>query len=88
MSLGGAEVLHGIDLALPAGRWTAIVGPNGAGKTTLLKALAHLLPYAAAACASLDRDAHGLEPRASGPACWPGWGRTRAARTTCWRTTW
>ncbi len=43
--LGGAEVLHGIDLALPAGRWTAIVGPNGAGKTTLLKALAHVLPY-------------------------------------------
>ena len=37
-------MLHGIDLALPAGRWTAIVGPNGAGKTTLLKALAQLLP--------------------------------------------
>lgn len=42
--LGGREVLHGIDLALPAGRWTAVVGPNGAGKTTLLKALAQLLP--------------------------------------------
>ena len=45
VTLGGAEVLHGIDLALPAGRWTAIVGPNGAGKTTLLKAMSHLLPY-------------------------------------------
>ncbi len=45
VTLGGVEVLHGIDLALPAGRWTSIVGPNGAGKTTLLKALAHLLPY-------------------------------------------
>jgi iron complex transport system ATP-binding protein len=44
VSLGGTEVLRGIDVALPAGRWTAIVGPNGAGKTTLLKALAHLLP--------------------------------------------
>jgi iron complex transport system ATP-binding protein len=44
VDLGGREVLHGIDLALPAGRWTAVVGPNGAGKTTLLKALAHLLP--------------------------------------------
>lgn len=40
--LGGVEVLRGIDLRLPAGRWTAIVGPNGAGKTTLLKALAQL----------------------------------------------
>jgi len=41
--LGGAEVLHGIDLALPAGRWTSIVGPNGAGKSTLLRCLAGLL---------------------------------------------
>lgn len=44
--LGGREVLHGIDLALPAGRFTAVAGPNGAGKTTLLKALAQLLPAA------------------------------------------
>ncbi len=39
-------VLHGIDLALPAARWTSIVGPNGAGKSTLLKVLAGLLPHA------------------------------------------
>ena len=43
--LGGVEVLHGIDLRLAAGRWTAVVGPNGAGKTTLLKSLAQLLPH-------------------------------------------
>lgn len=43
--LGNTEVLHGIDLALPAGRWTSIVGPNGAGKSTLLKALAGLLAH-------------------------------------------
>ena len=45
VSLGGAEVLRGVDLRIPTGRWTAIAGPNGAGKTTLLKALAQLLPY-------------------------------------------
>jgi len=45
-SLGHVEVLHGIDLDLPVGRWTSIVGPNGAGKSTLLKALAGLLPHA------------------------------------------
>ena len=44
VALGGREVLHAVDLALPAGRWTAIAGPNGAGKTTLLKAFAQLLP--------------------------------------------
>ncbi|MCX7278912.1 MAG: ABC transporter ATP-binding protein [Burkholderiales bacterium] len=44
VSLGNVPVLHGIDLALGAGRWTSIVGPNGAGKSTLLKVLAGLLP--------------------------------------------
>ena len=44
-SLGNKPVLHGIDLALPAGRWTSVVGPNGAGKSTLLKVLAGLLPH-------------------------------------------
>jgi iron complex transport system ATP-binding protein len=43
--LGEREILHGLELTLPAGRWTAIVGPNGAGKTTLLRSLAQLLPY-------------------------------------------
>ena len=43
--LGNVEVLHGISLSLPAGRWTSIVGPNGAGKSTLLKVLAGLLPH-------------------------------------------
>jgi iron complex transport system ATP-binding protein len=45
VNLGNHEVLHGIDLSLPQGKWTSIVGPNGAGKSTLLKALAGLLPF-------------------------------------------
>ncbi len=44
-ALGGVAVLLDIDLALPKGRWTAVVGPNGAGKSTLLKVLAGLLPH-------------------------------------------
>ena len=44
-SLGNVQILQGIDLNLPAARWTSIVGPNGAGKSTLLKALAGLLPF-------------------------------------------
>ncbi len=44
-SLGDAHILKGIDVLLPAGRWTSIVGPNGAGKSTLLKVLANLLPH-------------------------------------------
>ena len=44
VSLAGQEILHGVDVAFGAGRWTSIVGPNGAGKSTLLKTLAGLLP--------------------------------------------
>lgn len=46
--LGRVPVLHGIDLALPRGRWTSVVGPNGAGKSTLLKCLAQLIPHGGA----------------------------------------
>ncbi|MBY0453568.1 MAG: ABC transporter ATP-binding protein [Burkholderiaceae bacterium] len=42
--IGKTCILHGMTLALAAGRWTSIVGPNGAGKSTLLRALAGLQP--------------------------------------------
>jgi ABC-type multidrug transport system fused ATPase/permease subunit len=39
---GGATVLDGFDLTIPAGTSLAIVGQNGAGKTTLAKLLCRL----------------------------------------------
>jgi branched-chain amino acid transport system ATP-binding protein len=36
---GRIEVLHGVDLEIPAGSVFALLGPNGAGKSTLLKVL-------------------------------------------------
>jgi branched-chain amino acid transport system ATP-binding protein len=41
---GSIEVLHGVDLRIPAGRTVALLGANGAGKTTLLSVIAGLVP--------------------------------------------
>lgn len=34
---GGEDVIAGLNLGFPGGRFTAIVGPNGSGKTTLFR---------------------------------------------------
>ena len=39
-SVGGNEILHGIDLEVAAGEVHAIMGPNGSGKSTLANVLA------------------------------------------------
>lgn len=52
---GARTVLQGIDLAIPAGTWTAVIGPNGCGKSTLLRALAGLLPARAGEVRLLGR---------------------------------
>ncbi|WP_163553066.1 ABC transporter ATP-binding protein [Candidatus Frankia alpina] len=46
---GTVEVLHGLDLAIPAGKVTALLGANGAGKSTTLRVLSGLIPLRAGA---------------------------------------
>lgn len=40
---GRIEVLHGVDLEVPAGGIFALLGPNGAGKSTLLRVISGLM---------------------------------------------
>jgi branched-chain amino acid transport system ATP-binding protein len=39
---GKLQILHEVEIALPAGQFTAILGPNGSGKSTLLKSIVGL----------------------------------------------
>ena len=61
---GAVEVLHGIDLDVPAGALTALLGPNGAGKTTLLSVVAGLLPARAGRIEWAGNDVTHLAPDA------------------------
>ncbi len=40
VSIGGSDIVNGVDLEVHTGDWLSIIGPNGAGKSTLLRALA------------------------------------------------
>ena len=41
---GRIEVVHDVDIVVPAGTVVALLGPNGAGKTTTLSAIAGTIP--------------------------------------------
>ena len=60
--LAGREVLHGLDVSLPQGRWTAVVGPNGAGKTTLFNTICGDFPPTSGSIALFGTDITRLKP--------------------------
>jgi branched-chain amino acid transport system ATP-binding protein len=56
------EVLHGVDLVVPAGSVVAVLGPNGAGKTTMLHVIAGLHDASAGEVLIAGRDVTGADP--------------------------
>lgn len=61
---GGSEVVHGVDLQVPAGGVAAILGHNGAGKTTLLRTAVGLLPCKGGTIEYDGEDITSLRPHA------------------------
>lgn len=61
---GRIEVLHHLDLTVPAGTVVAVLGPNGAGKTTALRAIAGSLPVTGGSVLLDGRPIAGLRPSA------------------------
>jgi Fe-S cluster assembly ATP-binding protein len=66
VAVGGAEIIKGLTLSVPAGETHAIMGPNGSGKSTLAYALSGRAGYEASqGSATLDGvDLLTLEPEA------------------------
>ncbi|HMS13058.1 MAG: ABC transporter ATP-binding protein [Microthrixaceae bacterium] len=59
---GSIEVLHGVNLAVPAGSVVALLGPNGAGKTTTLGVACGLIEPTAGKVLMAGRDVTGVAP--------------------------
>lgn len=63
LTLEGATILRGLDLAIEAGEAVSIVGPNGAGKSTFLKCLAGIHRHWAGDIRLTGRPLLGIPPR-------------------------
>ena len=59
---GRIEVLHGVDLAVPAGSVFALLGPNGAGKTTTINICSGLMAPSSGGVYIAGRRMNGAAP--------------------------
>ncbi|PZQ49311.1 MAG: ABC transporter ATP-binding protein [Rhodovulum sulfidophilum] len=60
---GGADILHGCDIAVERGEIAVIVGPNGAGKSTAMKAIFGMLALREGAVTLDGEDITALSPQ-------------------------
>lgn len=63
VTLGGQQILHGLNLTAQHGKLTGIIGPNGCGKSTLIKTLFGIVPMESGRIFLGDTDAFGMTRR-------------------------
>jgi lactose/L-arabinose transport system ATP-binding protein len=61
-SFGNAEIIHGVDLSIEAGKFVVFVGPSGCGKSTLLRLVAGLEDTTSGTIAIGGRDVTKVDP--------------------------
>ena len=61
-NFGPAEIIRGVDLAIPKGERHAIIGPNGAGKSTLFNLISGRFPVSGGAIRLNGEAISGLRP--------------------------
>jgi urea transport system ATP-binding protein len=71
ISYGRTEVVHGVDVHVPADGVSAVLGHNGAGKTTLLRAAVGLLKPRSGRVLLDGEDVTGLRPNQRVRRAWP-----------------
>ncbi|MDG1406735.1 MAG: ABC transporter ATP-binding protein [Octadecabacter sp.] len=59
---GKVQILHGVDITIPAGEITTVLGANGAGKSTLMKTIAGHLPVMSGEIHHNGQKLNGLGP--------------------------
>lgn len=59
---GDSHILHGVDLAIPAGKAVGLLGRNGMGKTTLIRSLMGYVPAASGRVAWRGKPVTGSAP--------------------------
>lgn len=63
-SFPGYTAIHGIDLAIPAGKFLSVVGPSGCGKSTLLSMAAGLMLPSEGSVESFGKPLKGINRQA------------------------
>ena len=79
VAYGDVEVLHGVDLAVPAGQITALFGANGGGKSTLCSTVAGLVAPSKGTVTLGGQDVTSVCARTAGWGSACSWRRSPAA---------